>query len=206
MKLCIFGAGGFAKEVYWLANQFGHEVGAFIDIHPGESYRDIPIKDESFFKIDKHLAIVAVGDCKTREKITRKIIDQYGVNSLITLISNRANILDKNISIGRGSVICDNCILTCDIKLGLCAQLNLATTIGHDTVVGDFFTTAPGVHISGKVNAGDRVYLGTNASIIEDIKICDDVVIGAAACVAKNITESGTYVGVPAKKLERKNG
>ena len=31
-KICIFGTGGFAKEVYWLARQCGREVDAFIDI------------------------------------------------------------------------------------------------------------------------------------------------------------------------------
>lgn len=206
MKICIFGAGGFAKEVYWLAKQSGYSVAAFIDVQAGENYRDVPIKDESFFDKNNHLAIVGVGNPKIREKITRRIIDQHGVGSLTTLISDTASILDNKISIGPGSVICDNCILTCDIKLGLCAQLNLSTTIGHDTVAGDFFTTAPGVHISGKVNAGERVYFGTNSSVIEGINICSDVVIGAGACVAKDIIESGVYVGVPTKKLEKKNG
>jgi hypothetical protein len=32
MKLCIFGAGGFAKEVAWLANECGFDVAAFIDV------------------------------------------------------------------------------------------------------------------------------------------------------------------------------
>jgi UDP-3-O-[3-hydroxymyristoyl] glucosamine N-acyltransferase len=113
--------------------------------------------------------------------------------------------MSNSVSIGRGSIICANCILTCDIDLGDFAQLNLATTIGHDTKAGAFFTTAPGVHISGKVLAGERVYFGTNASAIEDLSICNDVVVGAGACVAKNITEPGIYVGIPAKKLEKKN-
>jgi UDP-3-O-[3-hydroxymyristoyl] glucosamine N-acyltransferase len=110
-----------------------------------------------------------------------------------------------DIVIGQGSIICANCIITCNVYLGYHTHLNLSTTIGHDTVTGDFFTTAPGVHISGKVNAGACVYLGTNASTVEDISICDNVTIGAAACVSKDIIESGIYVGVPAKKMEKKN-
>lgn len=113
--------------------------------------------------------------------------------------------MDPNVIVGYGSVICPNCILTCDIQLGMFSQLNLGTTIGHDTVTGDFFTTAPGVHISGKVTAGKCVYFGTNASTVEDISIHDDVIIGAGACVSKDIIESGIYVGVPAKKMEKKN-
>lgn len=205
-KICIFGAGGFAKEVYWLAVQSGYEVDAFIDTHEGEKYRDTPVKDENYFNKEKHLAVVGVGNPKIREKIVKQIVDRHGLAVFNTLVSREANLMDPNIIVGYGSVICANCILTCDIQLGMFSQLNLATTIGHDTITGDFFTTAPGVHVSGKVNTGERVYLGTNASVIENINICSDVIIGAAACVSKDIIESGVYVGIPAKKLEKKNG
>ena len=48
---------------------------------------------------------------------------------------------------------------------------------------------------------GNKVYVGSNATILP-ISICDDVVIGAGSVVTKDITESGTYVGNPARKLE----
>ena len=88
--------------------------------------------------------------------------------------------------------------------MGAFSQLNLATTIGHDTKAGEFFTTAPGTNISGKVNIGNCVYFGSNSCTVEDISICDNVIIGAAACASKDIIDSGTYVGVPARKLEKK--
>lgn len=206
MRLCIFGAGGFAHEVYWLAQQCNQVVDAFIDVHPGGAYNGKKIEGEDFFDPTKHLAVVAIGSSKLRKKVAEQIVTRYGSEVFATLISPSAKLMSSNIVVGPGSVICANCILTCDIELGPHAQLNLATTIGHDTKTGAFFTTAPGVHISGKVTAGEAVYLGTNASVIEEISICNDVVIGASACVSKDILESGVYVGVPAKKLEKKHG
>jgi sugar O-acyltransferase (sialic acid O-acetyltransferase NeuD family) len=200
--ICIFGAGGFAREVFWLANQCGCEVDAFIDVQAGKDYCGVKVEDENYFDPNKHLAVVAVGNPRIREIIVKKIIDHHGDSVFKTLIHPRAILMDPNISIGSGSVICANCLLTCDIQLGAFSQLNLATTIGHDTVTGDFFTTAPGVHVSGHVKTGNRVYLGTNSSTVEDIAICSDVTIGAGACVVKDIAESGTYVGIPAKKLK----
>lgn len=47
---------------------------------------------------------------------------------------------------------------------------------------------------------GNNVSIGSNATILP-VKICDEVVIGAGAVVTKDITEKGTYVGNPAKKL-----
>ena len=48
---------------------------------------------------------------------------------------------------------------------------------------------------------GNKVYVGSNATILP-ISICDDVVIGAGAVVTKDITEPGTYVGNPARKIK----
>lgn len=204
MKLCIFGSGGFAKEVYWLALQCGRQVDAFIDLNYGDYYDSIKIEPEEYFDPIKHLAIVAVGDPILRKKITNKIVVKYGYDVFDTLVASSVNLMANNIVIGRGSVICANCIITCDVQLGDFTQLNLATTIGHDTKTGAFFTTAPGVHISGKVSTGECVYFGTNASSIEEISICDNVIIGAGACVVRDITNSGIYVGVPATKIEKR--
>jgi len=49
---------------------------------------------------------------------------------------------------------------------------------------------------------GNRVSVGTNATILP-VTICDQVVIGAGAVVTKDITESGIYVGNPARLLRR---
>lgn len=205
-KICIFGAGGFAKEVFYLAQQCFQLVDAFIDLNAGGLCCNTKIESENYFDPTKHLAIVAVGNPQVREQIVNKIIDRHGSDVFATLISPSANIMSDSVKIGKGSIICANCILTCNIELGPFAQINLATTIGHDVKTDSFFTTAPGVHVNGKVIIGERVYFGSNASTVEDISICNDVTVGAAACVAKNITESGIYVGIPAKKLEKKNG
>jgi acetyltransferase-like isoleucine patch superfamily enzyme len=48
---------------------------------------------------------------------------------------------------------------------------------------------------------GNKVYIGSNSSILP-VSICDDVVIGAGSVVTKDITESGTYAGNPARKIK----
>jgi acetyltransferase-like isoleucine patch superfamily enzyme len=49
---------------------------------------------------------------------------------------------------------------------------------------------------------GNQVSIGTNATILP-VAICDKVVIGAGSVVTKDITESGIYVGNPARLLRR---
>jgi len=51
-----------------------------------------------------------------------------------------------------------------------------------------------------KTTIGDRVSIGSNASIMP-VTICDDVVIGAGAVVTGDITTPGVYAGNPARFL-----
>jgi acetyltransferase-like isoleucine patch superfamily enzyme len=53
-----------------------------------------------------------------------------------------------------------------------------------------------------RTKIGDGVSVGTNATILP-VTICDRVVIGAGAVVTKDITESGIYVGNPARLQRR---
>jgi acetyltransferase-like isoleucine patch superfamily enzyme len=49
---------------------------------------------------------------------------------------------------------------------------------------------------------GNNVSIGSNATILP-INICENVVIGAAAVVTKDISISGIYVGNPAKLIRK---
>jgi acetyltransferase-like isoleucine patch superfamily enzyme len=49
-----------------------------------------------------------------------------------------------------------------------------------------------------KTIIGNNVSIGSNATILP-VKVCDNVVIGAASVVTKNIDAPGVYVGNPAK-------
>ena len=57
-------------------------------------------------------------------------------------------------------------------------------------------------HLWRSTKLGNRVSVGTNATILP-VTICDQVVVGAGAVVTKDITESGIYVGNPARLLRR---
>lgn len=54
----------------------------------------------------------------------------------------------------------------------------------------------------GETRIGDRVSIGSNATILP-VQICSDVVIGAGAVVTRDIQIPGTYAGNPARLLRR---
>lgn len=197
MKKAIIGSGGFGREIKALIlnNNSNEIVEFFVD----DEYVDDISFPISSLNIKEYEVIIAIGDPLTRERMVNNLPKE---TKYFKAIHKSVQILDNNIEIGEGSIICSNSILTTNIKIGKHCHLNLQTCIGHDVIIDDFFTTAPGAKISGNCRIGNRVYIGTNSSIREKISICDDVIIGLNAGVVKDIFETGTYVGVPAKKIK----
>lgn len=206
-RILIAGSGGFAKEIIHLIHDLGRieEVVAFIEpdfmldrnVIPNQilTFPVIPYSKVNPL-IDK--VVIGIGIPEIREKIVNNQLDSN--QTYLNLIHPSVKI-SPWVKISDGAVICANSIITVDIEIGKHCQLNLATTIGHDCTIGDYFTTAPGVHISGNCIIGNNVYIGTGAVIKQGISICNNVIIGMGAVVTKDIIEPGTYIGAPAKKI-----
>ena len=94
-------------------------------------------------------------------------------------------------------------VIAINIIIGKHSQFDTAATIGHDTIIGAYFTAGPYSFVSGDCLIGNHVYLGGGARIKQKIKICDNVIIGMGSIVVNDITEPGTYIGIPAKKINR---
>jgi len=198
MKKGIIGAGGFGKEVYWSLNPVERINTVFFvdDVYwDGSDKKILPL---SLFDSDKFEVVVAIADSNFRERIVNSLPKN---TKYFTHIHPSAQIHGEDVSIGEGSIVCAGSIITTNVKIGKHAHINLITTIGHDCIIGDYFTTAPGVQISGNETIGNRVYFGTRSCIKQKLSVCDNVIIGMNAGVVKNITEPGTYVGTPAQKI-----
>lgn len=214
-QIAIYRGGGCAREMAWLIQSCNerHEayrVVCFVDdddrLH-GTKLNGIPVKSlEAAWKEFPLAAVVgAVGIPKTREYLIKKA-ENAGFD-FETIIHPRTE-RSEWIEIGLGTVICAGSILTTNITLGRHVQINMDCTIAHDVVMGDYTTLAPGVHVSGWVHFGQRVYVGAGAVFLngtrhEPLTIGDDAVIGAGACVTKSVPRGFTVVGTPAKPIQR---
>lgn len=213
-QIAVYGAGGFGREVAWLAKSAGIggksvEVVCFIDDDEaisGTTLNGVEVLSLSQAR-EKHptaCVVSGIGIPKIRELTMEKA--QAGGFGFATLIHPRTE-MSKWIEIGSGTVICAGNILTTNIVLGKHVQINLDCTIGHDVVMGDYATLAPGVHVSGCVHIGRRAYIGTGAVIINGTQdnplvIGDDAIVGAGACVTKSVPPEQTWGGVPANQLK----
>lgn len=208
-KICIVGAGGFGREALCcLIDGIARttfkieEIVCFMvdDADLKESkIMGIDVIPQSMFDPTLYRVVVAIGDPYSR----KKVVDSLPAETTYTKIIHPSAVISDWVEIGEGSIITAGTILTCNIKIGKHAQLNLHTTIGHDCIMGDYFTTAPAANISGNCHFGDSVYFGTNSAARQGVNICSNVTIGMGGVVIKDISEEGIYIGNPLKKLEK---
>lgn len=200
-KRALIGAGGHAREVMSIINRNFPKISPinymFVEdeyYKHGEDY----ICPLSNFNPELYEVMVAIGDPIVRERIVNSLPKE---TQFFTYIDPTVIML-SNSSIGKGTYIGPNSIITTNVRVGDHALINRGCQIGHDAIMLGYVSMMPGSIISGGCRVHDRVYLGTNSSIKEDTIVCSDVTIGLNAGVIKDINKPGTYIGTPAKKIK----
>jgi len=205
-RLRIFGAGGSGRETAWLAEQaWGTRVDVqFVVDDP--RYLGGPVNGITVSLLaelepaDDARFVVALGDPGQRRRIVAAFL--AAGHRPATLIHPRAE-MSRFVDVGAGTVVCAKSSITCNVSIGDHVQINLACSVAHDVVLGDYATLSPGARVSGHVHVGCGVFIGTNACIIngtpgKPLRIGDGAMIAAGACVTKDVAPHTLVAGVPA--------
>ena len=147
--------------------------------------------------------LVTFGDNYLRKKIYEKV-HKINKNFKWEILISKNAIVDKSVKIGQGSIIMPGVIINCYSKIGKMSLINTGSIIEHDNILKDFSSTAPGVTTSGNLTLGELSHLGTASTVIHDIKIGQNTILGANSLAIKNLDKNSVYVGNPAKKIKKR--
>lgn len=209
-QLVIVGAGGLGREVAVLVRQLNEvhptwELAGFYDdrtpatpvMHGLPYLGTISALNEQPEALH---VVVAVGNSRSRATIVARLTSRQ--LTFATLVHPSVLLRPyQQVRIGAGSIICQGCILTCDITLGRHVLLNLGCTVGHDAVLHDFCSLMPHANVGGEAQLETGVYLGTNATVIQQVRVGAEAIIGAGAVAVRDLPAHCTAVGVPARVI-----
>ncbi len=207
--IVIIGAGGFGREVKCLIDSINdsskekiYSIVGFIDdgIPIGSKIHGIEVLGGMDCLNDlpnNTKFVLAIGNPRTKKNIYHHL----DPNSLVSLIHPNVKV-NTTISVGKGSIICEGTVITCDIDIAECVTINLNCTVGHDSTIGKFTSIMPGTNISGEVELAEGVYVGTGATIINQVAVGEYTIVGAGAVVTKDLPPNCTAVGAPAKPIK----
>lgn len=209
--IAIFGAGGFGREIACLIKLINEKnpewnIIGFLDDDEKlwgteNKYGKVLGGADWLNQYDNSLAVaIAVGNPSAVISIVSKINNSQ--ISFPNLYAPTVTFLDKDsLEIGHGNIICTNCFVSCNVKIGDFNLFNGYIPIGHDVQIGDCNVIMPSCNISGGVEMGSGNFLGVQSVILQYIKIGNNTRIGANSVVMRKTKDGFLYMGNPAKKL-----
>jgi sugar O-acyltransferase (sialic acid O-acetyltransferase NeuD family) len=132
-----------------------------------------------------------------REEVFNRFINEIPFPNFI----HSSCIIDNTSQIGKGVIIFPMSMLYFNSVIEDNVFIQVNSTITDSKVCKNSMISA-GVMVAGRSIIGNNCNIGVSTCISSDVKICNNVTTGAGTVVVKNILESGTYVGVPAKKIK----
>lgn len=146
--------------------------------------------------------VIGFSSTKQKQELHRRL-KEFGHLHFATLIHPDTWIANR-VDIGTGSIVYPGVHLDVDIRLGAFCLINKLSTIGHDTIIGDYSTVSPGVNIGGFNTIGRGVEFGINSCSVQRISIGDHATIGAGAVIIRDVEDNAVVVGNPGRVI-RKN-
>ncbi|WP_415325247.1 acetyltransferase [Chryseobacterium sp. MMS23-Vi53] len=206
--LAIIGSGELGMQIANFAIQDNHyqKVVFFDDFETSSEKSGYEVlggteKIEQAFE-DKKFDELMIGIGYNHLEKRKEIYLKYSTNIPFGKVVHSTTIQDSSSKILDGTVIYPGTILDKNVVISENCLLNLGCIIAHDSKIGGHSFFAPGVKIAGFVTTGEKCFLGINSTIIDNKNITNDVKLGGNTTVTKDLEESGTYVGSPARKIK----
>lgn len=204
-KVVIIGASGHARVIADIIKSSGDEIVGFLDdnmdIQGNVIFEDKIVlgttKEENIERYKDNFFIIGIGSNRVRKFISEK----YPNLKWYTAIHPSA-IIGSNVEIGEGSVLMGGTVINTGTKIGKHCIINTCASLDHDNILDNFVHISPGAHLAGTVRIMDGTWICAGVTVINNITIGKNNIIGAGATVIRNIeVENSTYIGVPVRKI-----
>lgn len=205
-RVAFLGAGSHSDAVKPYLDETNYEFIGYFDDKNIEEYRGYPIlgkiSDVLLFleggRVDK--VFVTIGDNRKRKEIFDMVYDKYP-NKFINIISPLAIINSIESIKGIGIFIGSRSFIGSEVEIYNNSIINTGSIVEHHTVIANHCNVTPGA-VLNFCKLGEGAYVGSGAIVTQLVEIAPYTILGAGAVVVKTIEESGTYVGVPARKIK----
>lgn len=199
-KIVILGSGAHAAEIeryVFENNQHSKEkinVVGYYDDNKG-NWSKYKLKHpflggiRDYIPQDEIGVLIGIANISVRKELIAFYLEKGA--RFANFIHHTAVIFDTA-QIGVGNVICKNCIVGPNAKLGNYNTLNTNASIAHDSVVGDNNVLCPNVGFSGSTQVKDNNFFSLNSTTIPNVVIGSDNIIAPNMVIEKTIKDNST--------------
>jgi len=206
-NLVIIGAGGFAREVFDLANYcYGSDntfgIKGFLSDNPSNvlemgypkvlsNVADYEIEPDDVF-------FCGIGNLRHRKRCVEIIRSKGG--TFINLIHPSA-VISPSVKLGAGVAIKAFCVLASDVIIGDFTFLQSSVVMGHDVKIGNYCQINSFSFFAGNCIINDSVLIGASSSLVQNVVVEEGATVGMGSVVLRKVKKDTTVFGNPAKAI-----
>ena len=205
--IVVIGDSGHAKVCIEILHAMGSRVSCCVGVTDGPlTCAGIPV-----LKGDAHLVklraqghsqvFVAVGSNGVRQRLANTAL-ALGY-SLVNAISPQA-VVSPSARLGKGIAVMPGVVVNAETVIEDLAIINTGACIDHDCHIGKAVHIAPQCGLAGSVSVGAGSFLGIGCKVIPEVRIGENVTVGAGGVVISDMASETCAVGVPAKPINIK--
>jgi len=207
-RLLILGAGGHAKVVAetslvcGVASSVTFLDDRFTSSDACPSLLGWPVIGPLGLALQPHMfpqfdaAVVAIGHASTRLHWIQQLQD---AGFYLPVLIHPTAWVSPSAQLGPASVVFAQVAVQAQVCIGKGVILNSGCSVDHDAQLADGVHICPGARLAGDVKVGACSWIGIGASVIQQVCIGSDVTVGSGAAVVRDLPNSVTAVGVPAR-------
>jgi sugar O-acyltransferase (sialic acid O-acetyltransferase NeuD family) len=198
--IILIGAGGHAQYLMHILLAKGRNILAYVspnqqnDIHIMTAIQWLKNDTDvlNYSPEDVEL-VIGIGQLPNQH-LRHQLIDFYQSHhySFTQVICNTAT-LQPHVALEQGVQILSNVTINHSTEIKAHSIINTGVIVEHDCIIGSENHIAPGAVICGGVKTAHHVFIGANATIIQNISIGKDTIIGAGCCIVKDL-QSGSFI------------
>lgn len=200
--LVIVGIGGFGREAYYLAKSLNQwNIKGFLGNQGDDPMHykiNLPMLGviEDYNPQENEVFAMGVASPSKKEKFAT-ILKSKGAQ-FVSLISPRAYV-NEDATIGEGVIVTLGSIGAGTV-IGDFVHV-AGSMIGQDAEIGCYSTTTGFANLTNSF-IGKRVFVGSHAVILNNLKVGDDAYICAGSIVFNNVKPGVKVMGNPARRFE----
>ena len=201
-EISIIGFSDLGEQFYSFLNEENLVLNVFDDVYQSIQENTKANLFNQYSESNSNNFYVALGykHLKTKENILNKLQE---LNKKTPNFIHKTSFVNNTAVVETAVFIYPMCNVDKNVEIGKGSLINNSVTISHDTKIGKCCYISPGVIVSGNVNIGNYTFIGSGSIISNGVKIGENVIIGVGTVVTKDIPDNCSAIGNPMKFLKQ---